>query len=378
MKSSWKIGTLFGVTIRIHATFPLLLLWVATIDFASGGDARKIAIGLAFTLAIFGMVVLHELGHALVARKFGVRTRDITLLPIGGVARMERIPRRPAHELWISLAGPAVNAVLAVILFSVLAVQRTPEQDDVRLMEMGFVARLAWANVALALFNLLPAFPMDGGRVLRAILALQVDPLRATDIAVVIGKIFAVLMGIVGVATNPLLVMIAVFVWFGAEQETSATRLRTALEGVPVEDVMMTEFHVISPNDELQRAVDLALAGGQQHFPVVANGAVVGMLSWNDLLAGLASSGASARVADTMRRPVRTLRESDHVERVLNREGEDPVRAMPVLREDRIVGLFTPENLVESLVLRSAAGRSVRRGPQLFSLDSSHQLLRNK
>ena len=378
MKSSWKIGTLFGVAIRIHATFPLLLLWVATIDFAAGGDGRKIALGLTFTLAIFGLVVLHELGHALVAKKFGVRTRDITLFPIGGVARLERIPRRPAHELWISLAGPAVNAALAVILFAVVAAQRGSTGQEVRLMEQGFVARLAWANVALALFNLLPAFPMDGGRVLRAILALQIDPVRATDIAVFVGKGFAVLLGVVGVAINPLLVMIAVFVWFGAEQESGATRLRTALEGVPVEDVMMTEFHVLSPDDELRRAVDFALAGGQQHFPVVADGVVVGMLSWDELLAGLSASGAAACVADKMRRPVRTLHETDLVERVIARERDEHVRAMPVLREGRIVGLFTPENLMESVVLRSAAERAMRRGSDVFSADFPHQLVRTK
>lgn len=378
MKSSWKVGTLFGVAIRIHATFPLLLFWVAAIDFAAGGDARKIAVGVAFTLAIFGLVILHELGHALVAKRFGVRTRDITLFPIGGVARLERIPRRPAHELWISLAGPAVNAVLAIVLFSIVAAQRIPADEEVRLMEQGFLARLAWANVALALFNLLPAFPMDGGRVLRAILALQIDPVRATDIAVVVGKGFAVLLGIVGVATNPLLVMIAVFVWFGAEQESSATRLRSALEGVPVEDVMVTEFHVLSPKDPLQRAVDFALAGHQQHFPVVADGAVVGMLSWDELLAGLSASGTSGLVADKMRRPVRALHESDLVERVIDRERDEHVRAMPVLRDGRVVGLFTPENLVESVVLRSAAERAMRRGTSVFPAEFPHQWVRTK
>ena len=377
MKASWKIGTLFGVAIRIHATFPLLLLWIATMDFVSGGTWRQIGIGLAFILAMFGMVVLHELGHALVARKFGVRTRDITLLPIGGVARLDRIPHRPMHELWISLAGPAVNAVIAAILFSALALRRVPAEEEVRLLEQGFATRLAWANVALALFNLLPAFPMDGGRVLRAILALQIEPVRATDIAVLIGKSLAVALGIVGVATNPLLVMVAVFVWFGAEQEGGATRLRNALEGVPVQDVMMTEFHVLSPNDELKQAVNLALAGGQQHFPVVSDGAIVGMLSWDALLAGLADAGSSARVGDKMRRSSRSLHASDPVERVLDRQGGERVSALPVVQDNRIVGLFTPENLVESVVLRSAAERAMHRG-RVSVFDNTDQLLRNK
>lgn len=366
------------MAIRIHATFPLLLLWVALMDFLTGGDLRHIGRGQAFVLAMFGMVVLHELGHAVVAKRFGVRTRDITLLPIGGVARLDRIPHRPMHELWISLAGPAVNAAIAIVLFCGLALKRVPAEEEIRMLEQGFLTRLAWGNVALAVFNLLPAFPMDGGRVLRAILALQIEPVRATNIAVLIGKAIAIILGVVGVATNPLLVMIAVFVWFGAEQEGGSSRLRNALEGVPVEDVMMTEFHVLSPNDELRRAVDLALAGGQQHFPVVENGAVVGMLSWDALLAGLSSSGTSARVGDAMRRSSRSLHAGDLVERVLEREGEEHVRALPVLSEAKIVGLFTPENLIEAVVLRSAAERAMRGGRQVFSFDASEQLLRSK
>ena len=360
---------LFGVAVRVHATFPLLLLWIAALEFAGGGDWPKVIAGIAFALAIFGSVVLHELGHALVARRFGVRTRDITLLPIGGVARLERLPRRAAHELWISLAGPAVNVALAVVLFAFHAALESPLREEVRPMHESFLARLGWANGALALFNLLPAFPMDGGRVLRAVLALRIDPLRATDIAVVVGKGLAVLLGVVGVAANPLLVMIAVFVWFGAEQEAGAARLRSALEGVPVADVMLTEFHVLAPDDPLQRAIDLALAGGQQHFPVTADGAVTGMLSWHDLLAGLVESGPGAPVGDRMRRRVRTLHDGDLVERVLNHGADTPLRAMSVLRDGRLVGLITPESLLEAVALRSAVDRAPRRDEEYSGVE---------
>ena len=376
MKPSWKIGTLFGVEIRIHATFPLVLLWVATLDFAAGGSWQGIAVGVAFTLAIFGMVVLHELGHALAAKRFGIKTRDITLLPIGGIARLDRAASRPAEELWISLAGPAVNAVIAIILFAIAAAQESGAGHERELMYDSFIARLAWANVALAAFNLLPAFPMDGGRVLRALLALRIDPGRATDIAAAVGKGFAVVLGITGIATNPLLMMIAVFVWFGAEQESGATRLRRALEGVAVRDVMMTEFHVLSPADELKRAVEFVLAGGQQHFPVVADGAVVGMLSWDRLVAGLTSSGDSALVDDAMQRGVRTLHESDLVERVLRREQGERVRALPVMRDGRVVGIFTPENLMESVMLRSAADAGLR-GANVRPAELQHHLMKS-
>lgn len=240
------------------------------------------------------------------------------------------------------------------------------------------MSRLAWANVALALFNLLPAFPMDGGRVLRAILALKMEPVHATDIAVCIGKALAIALGIVGIAVNPVLVMVAVFVWFGAEQEAGITRLRQVIEGVAVRDVMMTEFHVLSPDDELQSAVRFALASGQQHFPVMAGGEVVGMLSWNALLAALSSFGASARVGDYMHQSRRVLHPSDPVGRVFRGDGAGGIYALPVLRENQLVGLFTPENLIESFVLRSAVERAMHRGRRVFTFDASDQLLRSK
>ena len=366
MKASLKIGQVFGIAIRVHATFPLLLVWIAAAEYAAGRQWRDVVMAVLLTLAIFAIVVLHELAHALTARRFGVRTRDITLLPIGGVARLERIPTRPLQELAIAVAGPALNVGLAILLFGILALRGIPAGSEAALLEGGFLARLAWVNVALAAFNLLPAFPMDGGRVLRAVLAMRLGYLHATDIAAAIGKVFAVGLGIVGLATNPVLLLIAIFVWFGAEQEGGAVRLRATLEGVPVEDVMMTEFHVLSPEDELQRAVDYIVASGQQHFPVVTDGTLVGMLYWSGLLNGLAAAGPSGTVGDAMERRVRTARAQEPVERVLDRGSESRPVALPVLREGRIVGLFTTENLMESVMLRTAADRGAHR-PHAFA-----------
>lgn len=365
--ASWRIGTVFGIAIRIHATFPLLLLWIGTVQYAQHRDWADALAGVGLTLAIFGAVLLHELGHALVARRYGIRTRDITLLPIGGIARLQRLPRRPRQELWIALAGPAVNVVLAGILLAITAVRGAPLGMQANLAGDSIVGQLAWLNLGLAVFNLLPAFPMDGGRVLRAVLALRIDYLAATDAAIVIGRGFAVLFAVAGLLANPFLLLIGVFVWFGAEQEGAATRLHAAVEGLRAGDVMMTEFHVLAPDEPLQRAVDYAQASRQQHFPVVADDAVVGLLAWEDLLAGLAATGPATRVGDRMRARVRTANESDRVEHVLERAHEEEARAVPVLRDGRLAGLFTLENLAETILLHEAAKRAAHGEPRTWA-----------
>lgn len=358
MRASWKIGRLAGITVRMHATFPLLLVWVAVMQYAGSARWSDVATGLVYTLGVFGIVVLHELGHALAARKFGIRTRDITLLPIGGIARLDRIPERPRQEFWIAVAGPAVNLVLAAGLFALLAVGGLAAGNAGAWPGESPLARLAWLNVGMAAFNLLPAFPMDGGRVLRALLALRLDYGRATLIAVVVGKALAGALGVLGLFANPLLVLIAVFVWLGAEQEGGAARLRAVFAGVPVENVMVTEFHTLAPGDPLQRAVDFSVAARQQHFPVVAGGELVGVLRWEDLLAGLAELGPNGRVEAWMRRRPVVARIGEPVERAIGRVRDEDFRALPVIEEGRVVGLCTTEGLADSLRLREAMARA--------------------
>src|SRR5581483_5320297 len=212
---SWKLGRIAGIDVYVHATFALLLLWVGFVNYAPRQSLADALAGLAFILCLFAVVVLHELGHALTARRYGIKTRDITLLPIGGVARLERMPSDPTQELLVALAGPAVNVVLAGLLFAVLAARGwavgSVEQLAAELSTFGgnLLLQLFVANVFLALFNLLPAFPMDGGRVLRALLAMRMDYVKATRIAAGVGQMMAVLFGIVGLLGNPFLLIIA-------------------------------------------------------------------------------------------------------------------------------------------------------------------------
>jgi Zn-dependent protease len=220
MSWSWRLGRIAGIDVYVHATFLLLLGWEALRHYRAHGDPAEVIGGLFFILVLFGIVALHELGHAMAARRYGIGTRDITLLPIGGVARLVRVPRDATQELVVALAGPAVNVVFAAVIYLVLALGRGPlpfgEALDVG---GGFLDRLFWMNVSLAVFNLLPAFPMDGGRVLRAVLAMRLDYARATQVAASVGQAMALLLGFWGLIYDPFLVFIALFVWLGAAEE---------------------------------------------------------------------------------------------------------------------------------------------------------------
>jgi Zn-dependent protease len=244
MKWSWRIGRIAGIDVYVHATFLLLLAWVAVSHYSENQRLADAAYGLFFITTLFGIVVLHELGHALTARRFGIRTRDITLLPIGGLARLERMPEDPRQELLVALAGPAVNVVLASVLITILAcTSGLAALNDVKLVGGSFVANFVVVNVALAVFNMLPAFPMDGGRVLRAFLAMRMDYVRATQVAANVGQALALMLGFIGLTSNnPLLIFIALFVWMGATQEASMVQMKAALGGIPVQQVMIIEL----------------------------------------------------------------------------------------------------------------------------------------
>ncbi|MDW8366320.1 MAG: site-2 protease family protein, partial [Abditibacteriales bacterium] len=303
MKWSWRIAQVAGIDIYMHATFLLLLGWVVLNHYLQGHSVALTVQGLLFILTLFGIVVLHELGHALTAKHFGIRTRDITLLPIGGVARLERMPEDPKQELLVALAGPAVNIVLAGGLLVVLVpVAGLAALSDVALVGGQFLVKLMWVNVALAVFNLLPAFPMDGGRVLRAVLAMKMDYVQATQIAASVGQVMAFLFGFIGLFYNPFLVFIALFVWMGAAEEAAMVQMKSSLSGIPISKAMITDFRTLSPHDSLARAVEHVLAGFQQDFPVVEEGRTVGVLTRADLLTALAQRGQETLVGEVMRR----------------------------------------------------------------------------
>jgi len=358
MSRSFRLARLAGIDIFVHPTFALLLVWVAVSSGLQGRTAGAAAEGVALMLALFGCIVLHELGHALMARRFGIATKDITLLPIGGMARLERMPERPIHEFLVALAGPAVTLLIAVTLFVWLRLSGDWRPlDAISISRGAFVEQVMVANVALLLFNLLPAFPMDGGRVLRAMLAARTDYVSATVRAASIGQGIAFLLALVGLFSNLFLVVVAFFVWIAAGEEAAAVQKRSALAGVAVRTAMMTQLQTLTPASTLADAVELLLSGSQQDFPGLQRGALVGILTRQRLIGALASHGREAAVGPLME-DCPTATPDELLEPMLTRVDATNNRSIAVVAEGRLVGLVTLDNVGELLMVRAAARRN--------------------
>lgn len=355
---SWRIGELAGIDVYVHGTFVLLLGYVAVTHLTRGHDLLEALAGVGIVVAMFAIVVLHELGHALVARRFGIGTRDITLLPIGGVARLERMPDDPRQELLVAVAGPAVNVVLGGLFFAaLLLLDQTPGVASLRVVGGPFLAKLMWINVSLAVFNMLPAFPMDGGRVLRAVLAMRMSHLRATDLAASVGKALAVVLGIGGFFLSPMLVFIALFVWIGAQGEASHEHLRSSLEGLTVGQAMVSRFRALSPDETVAHAVEHVVSGFQQDFPVVRGAEVVGVLTRHDLLRAMALGHHAHTVADEMKREIVVVDPAAPLSGAVQTMSEASAHAIFVVRDGAVLGMVTPDRVGEILMMRDAGAR---------------------
>lgn len=351
MRWSYKIGEFAGIGVYMHATFPLLIAFAALPDLLSGDLVSALGNTL-FILTLFVCVVLHEYGHALTARRYDIRTQDITLLPIGGVARLERMPAKPSQEFVVAVAGPLVNLVIAVTLFVVLtAFGATPSLFAVSWPGESFLERLLTINVMLILFNLIPAFPMDGGRILRAVLAMQMDYTQATRIAARLGQGIAVVFGLIGFFVNPLLVITALFVWMGAAQEAELVESRAWMRGRTVGQAMRTHIRTLTPYEWLAQAVDYALATAQQDFPVVERGRVVGLLTREALMAGLQRFGAFAPVYLAMSATVETVEMDSPLADASEKMEAHGLHAIAVTHNGLLVGLLTLESIREFMRL---------------------------
>ncbi|MGD8405005.1 MAG: site-2 protease family protein [Anaerolineales bacterium] len=356
MKWQWKLARIAGIDVYMHATFLFLIGWVAITSWTEQGSLGAVLSGIFFILLLFAFVVMHEYGHALTARRFGIKTRDITLYPIGGVARLERMPEKPIEELWVALAGPAVNVVIAIVLFGYLIITRTFEPITSLAISSGpLVERLMVVNLWLVGFNLIPAFPMDGGRVLRALLGLRLEYVRATQIAAYVGQGFAFLFGILGFFSNPFLVLIAIFVWMGAGQEANMVRIKHSINGIPVTRAMQTDFMMLTPYDTLSHVVGLILAGSQHDdFPVVQNGYIVGILDRDTFMKALSERGQNTTVAEVMRRDITEIDSQEKIEAALTHLQENGSKTLPVTQNGQLVGLISSESIKKFLMLHSA------------------------
>lgn len=366
MRWSIRIATAFGIGIYIHWTFWLLVAWVFYINLSIQNNVAVAVEAVGLILAIFACVVLHELGHALAARRYGIGTRDITLLPIGGIARLDRMPEQPAQELVVALAGPAVNVVIAGVLAVVLTVLGDwPKLENVEFANLGFLFKLMAVNVLLVAFNMIPAFPMDGGRVLRSLLAMQIPMVSATRIAAKVGQVCAVGFGLLGLwLAHPFLVLIAVFVFIAAQQEANAVEARSAVAGLRVRDATMRDFMVLAPTDTVAHAAKLLLSGSQTEFPIVAEGKPIGLLSRERMIEALADGKAQTPVTDWTIPECRIFSPQDSLRDALAVLVESRCRAAMVVEHDRVMGLLTLENIHELMMVRSAMATPHSSGPR--------------
>jgi Zn-dependent protease len=344
---SVNIGSIAGTAVRIHITFLLFLVWIFIAGYITGGPQAAWE-SLLFIVLLFACVLAHEFGHIFTARAFGVATPDVTLLPIGGVARLERIPEKPYEEFLVAIAGPAVNVVIALVLIAMAGARL--DQGSLAAVEsarVSMIDRLAAVNLFLAVFNMIPAFPMDGGRVLRALLATRLGFVRATEIAAAIGQGVAFALGFIGLFTNPMLIFIAIFVYLAASGEAHLVAMRAMSRGVPVSAAMVTQFSTLRPDAVVDGA-----------------GRPVGLLTRNDLIRALKQHGPDARVSEAMTATIPTVGHRYCLEDAFRLLQEKSAPAVGVVDSaGRLVGLVTPETVGEMLMVHEALPKGVRLGP---------------
>jgi len=365
MSWSLKIGKVAGTVVRIHLTFLLFLAWIFAASYAQGGAATAWD-SLAFMVLLFLCVLLHEFGHIFTARAFGVPTPYVTLLPIGGVAQLERIPEEPGQEFLIAIAGPLVNVVITILLVLIGgATFQTGAAAGLDNTQFSLVDRLAAVNLFLALFNLVPAFPMDGGRIFRALLATRFGYVRATEIAAAIGQFVAFALGFIGLLFNPILIFIAIFVYLAASSEAHMVALRAASRGVPVSHAMVTHFATLSPEAHLDEAVQTLLQTGQGEFPVVDGaGKPVGVLGRADLIRAIKTLGPDARVADAMTAELTTVGHRATLEQAFKLLVQKAGPAVGITDgSGRLIGLVTGETIAEMMMLQDALPKGLQTGP---------------
>ncbi|MDT8307592.1 MAG: site-2 protease family protein [Anaerolineae bacterium] len=355
MDSSLRLFSIRGIAIRVHITFPLILIWAA-LQFGFLNDAgwTGALFGVIVILFLFVIVTLHELGHSVAAQRYDVPVKQIVLLPIGGVAQLDHIPESPWQEFVIAIAGPAVNFVLAVFLGALLVLPGVEfvgaaEFTDLSSITLPLLFSYIFAyNLFLGVFNLLPAFPMDGGRILRALLAARMDYLTATRWAVRVGQGLAWVLGLYGFTSgNFFLILIAFFIYMGAGQEGQLVQLRTMLRGVTVEQAFSRQVNTLRPSDTLHQAVVLTLRTLQSSFPILQTGRLVGILPYQALVEALDERGPSTPVGDVMVRDVEPVSPRDELFDVQQRLQTSRLDSLPVMDGDQLLGVITTRDISE-------------------------------
>ncbi len=363
MKGSFKLGKIAGIGIFIHWSFSILIAYIIFINYRTGNSPAQIVWSVLFILSVFATVVLHELGHALAAKKFNIKTKDITLLPIGGLARLESLPEKPKEELIVSIAGPLVNVALAILTGFFIEFPDNPEQLSL-LLSKGINAHTFFlnfyiVNIFLALFNMIPAFPMDGGRVLRALLGFKYEKHVATKIAARIGQLLALGFIILGFFVNPFLIFIGVFVIMGAQMEAEFTQSKFILKGYKVRDILMKQYQSIDANEPLKTAITLLLDSQSKNFLITDNKEAVGTLNRDQIIMGLSENGENTPIQNIMNRNLIFLDADSQLESVFELVYKNKSNLLLVLENNELVGTLDTENLIEFLLIKEVKSKKV-------------------
>lgn len=359
MAWSIKLFSVGGTAVRMHLTFPLLILWIAAIQWMHGTPQDALN-GVLFILVLFACVVLHEFGHIAAARRYGIRTPDVTLLPIGGVAAMERMPEKPTQEIVVALAGPAVNLVIAAVLILLLGLRVDPAEISAETLQSSFWAQVAIANIVLLVFNLIPAFPMDGGRVLRALLAMWMGFGPATRVAARIGQGLAIVFAFLGLMGNPFLILIAAFIFLAAAGEAGSVQLRELTRGRRVTDAMITAYEPLGVMASADDAAALLLRTTQQEFPVLDGSSHLrGVVTRKAIIDALqAEGGGDTPVLEMMVPDVPKVLPDAPLEQALKLLQGAPVGFVAVVDvTGRFAGYLTPENISELVMIGESRER---------------------
>lgn len=359
MKNSLQLGIIGGIKVTVHWTFVLLIGWIVFINLRAGSTAENTLWSVLFVLLIFGCVVLHEFGHALAAKRYGIKTRSITLLPIGGLASLESMPEKPKQELIVAVAGPVVNLLIAAILLPFVNPADIFTADSIVAVHAGnLLPNLFSVNIILAVFNMLPAFPMDGGRVLRALLGFKFKRHIATRVAASIGQAISVGFILLGLFFNPFLVFIGIFIFIGAQAEVGSTKTQFMMADFTVKDAMIRDFHTLDYDAPISSAVQLLLNGQEKNFLVMQNGDPAGTLDRNQIIKALSEKGKDGKIAEAMHKSALSFQQNTLLKEAWPKMQLNRQVIAPIYDGDQLVGALDNENILEFVMIKEATEKS--------------------
>ncbi len=360
MKYSLNLGRLFGIKINVHWTFLLIILWVVAVNVQQGASTSQVLMSVLFILALFVCVVFHELGHSLAARRYGIGTKSITLLPIGGMANIEDMPEEPKKEIVVTFSGLIVNVIIALLLWGIISIIPGYSFDTrfEHVTSENFLVLLMFVNLFIAAFNLIPAFPMDGGRILRALLSFKFDRIKATRYSMIAGQVFGGLFAMVGLFINPFLFVIGIFVVIGARLEYTRVKYGSFLVDYKAKDIVMEDYTALDQDEPLKKAVDLLLKSTQTGFLVKEKDEIVGIINKNSIINGLSNKGEDARLKDVMTTGFKHVEAGTPLRDIFKTMQQERIDILPVFDGKKLLGVIDQDNIQEFIMVQSALRES--------------------